>query len=380
MSTSARWFGSAMLWLVSCGFAWGGETVTVQGKIEKVDVAERRIVIAAPGRDDNIELELTRKTKIRRDDKDVGVDSITAESKAKVTYDSELLVALTIELGAAAPTEALNLEELNSEHGEAGQHLSQDGLEIFWNVMENDPKQGIQFFIHTAHRKNSDAFFVEKRRLFPGHSPVLSVDGLQMFYRLRTTDSEAMHLATRSSRDEDFGRGRPQTVLSFPGLDPAPRWLTLDGLTLYFDMKDKSNNNRFHTFEVTRKSMKSNWSKPNRVRAEFKGKPKDFRFVQVAGTPDQLQLYCLGAYAPDGGNEIARMGILSRPEQSGPYREWREIPLAAPNGQYPQCWRVQFVPATNELFLSSNGLYVDPKGIEKRASDLWVIKDFVPPK
>ena len=377
MSSMTRLFGSAIWFLACCGFALGGEAVTVQGKIEKIDVDERKLVISVPGSDDEIELEVTRKTKIRRDEKDVGIDAIKAGSQAKIKYDSELLVASSIELGIAGPTEALNLEELNSEHGEGGLCLTQDGLEIFWNVWEGDPKNTNSFFILTARRKSSEAFFTEKRRLFSGHSPVLSSDGLQMFFR--KADSETINLTTRTKRDEEFGRARPQPSLSFPGLDPAPRWLSADGLTLYLDMKVKEDNGRHHTWEVNRESVKSSWQKPKLVKAEFKDVPKDFRFAQVSGTADNLHLYCAAEFTPDGGQKIARLGILSRPEQSGPYREWREIPLTAPNGQYPTCLKPQFVPATNELFLTSNAFYSDPQGAEKRRFDLWVIKDFQPP-
>ena len=90
MSSMTRLFGSAIWFLACCGFALGGEAVTVQGKIEKIDVDERKLVISVPGSDDKIELEVTRKTKIRRDEKDVGIDAIKAGSQAKIKYDSIL--------------------------------------------------------------------------------------------------------------------------------------------------------------------------------------------------------------------------------------------------------------------------------------------------
>jgi hypothetical protein len=378
MNARLRLVAAVMGFLLSVGLARGGESVTVQGKIEKVDVDERKLVISVPDSYDKLELEVTRKTKIRRDEKDVGIDAVKAGDQAKIKYDSDLLVASTIELGIAGPTEALNLEELNSENGEGGLWLTPDGLEIFWNTLEGDPKIASSFVVHTARRKSAEAFFTEKRRLFSGHSPVLSSDGLTMFFR--KLESETIHLATRMNRDEEFGRPRPQPSLSFSGLDPAPRWLSADGLTLYLDMQVKEDNGRYHTWEVNRESVKSNWQKPKLVKAEFKGKPKDFRFVQVSSTADNLHLYCAAEFTSDAGQRIMRLGILSRPEQSGPYREWREIPLTAPNGQSATCLKPQFIPATNELFLTSNAFFADPQSAEKRRFDLWVIKDFVPPK
>lgn len=118
MSFSTRLFGSAMWFLACCGFALGGEAVTVQGKIEKIDVTDRRIVISPRGKDEKIELELTRKTTIKRDGKeDVGLDTIKPGDNAKIKYDSELLVAATIELGEDASAEEVSLFNGNDFEG-----------------------------------------------------------------------------------------------------------------------------------------------------------------------------------------------------------------------------------------------------------------------
>ena len=100
MNSRSCLFGSAGLWIACCGLALAGEAVTVQGKIEKIDVTDRRIVITPRGKDEKIELELTRKTTIKRDGKeDVRLDTIKPGDNVSIRYDSELLVASAIELG-----------------------------------------------------------------------------------------------------------------------------------------------------------------------------------------------------------------------------------------------------------------------------------------
>ena len=341
-----------------------GDELTVQGRIEQIDLTDRRIIVSTP--DETLELELTRKTKVKQDGNDVGVDVIKQGDQATIKYNSELLVALTIEIGVTAPTEALNLEELNSPEKDMASWISADGLDIFWATGSSSEN----FSIWSARRKNADGFFEGKKRLFSGYHPVLSFDCLEMYFR--NTGAETISLATRKTRDEEFGRPRPVPSLSFSGLDAAPRWLTQDGLTLYLDLM---NDKKLHyCWEVKRETLNSNWTKPNKTVAKFEGMPSNFRFIQVSATPDNRNLFCTTHDSKD-----YRAGILSRKEPTGTFTQWTELPLIGSNGQSPPCFKLQFVSATHELFLTSNGFYSDPQGAMKRGFDLWVIKDFQPP-
>ena len=352
------------------GIAHGGEIVIVKAKIEKIDPTDRKIIVSIPDSDEKFDLEFTRKTKIKRGEEAVGPDSIKAGDSATIKYDSELLVALSIEIGATVPTEALNLEELNGPEMDIAPWVSSDGLEIFW---PSGPDK--EFSIWSARRKNPDGFFEGKKRLFAGHAPVLSADGLEMYFR--NADAETISLATRKQRDDDFGRPRPVPSLAFPGLDAAPRWLTQDGRSLYLDLR--AENGKHHCWEVKRATLKSNWTKPNKTEAKFEGMPANFRFTQVSATPDNRTLYCTTEFSNQSNQRVYRTGILSRKEPTGPFTQWTELPLTGPNGQYPLCLKPQFVSATHELFLTSNAFYSDPQGVMKRRFDLWVIKDFQPP-
>ena len=137
-------------------------------------------------------------------------------------------------------------------------------------------------------------------------------------------------------------------------------------------MKDKDGRNL--TWEVRRGDLKGDWKKPTVVQAEFEGIPKDFRFYHVSSTADNLHLYCIADIPPNG----SRVGILSRTKPSGPFTSWTEIPLKNPSGQYPKCFKPQFVSETSELFLVSGQFFADQAVAEKKKTDLWVIKDFRP--
>lgn len=275
-----------------------GEIVTIDVTVKTIDAKERSITVTktTKSKAKDIELEVGKTAKILVAGKEVSLDAIKPGQKASISYETGLEVITKIEVrgdGETEPnesdipnptTEALNLDELNSPELDIAPWVSSDGLEIFWATEDSGKNHGIW----AARRKTSDGLFEGKKRLFSGHAPVLSSDGLQMFFR--NADAETISLATRKSREEEFGRPRPVPSLTFPGMDAAPRWLTQDGLTLYLDLRDK--NGRHYCWEVKRESPKSNWMKPAKTEAKFEGMPSNFRFTQVSATPDNLHLYC----------------------------------------------------------------------------------------
>lgn len=362
-----------------------GEIVTIEVAVKTIDAKERSITVTktTKSKAKDIELEVGKTAKILVAGKEVSLDAIKPGQKASITYETKLEVITKIEVkgdGETDPsesdtqnptTEALNLDELNSPVMDIAPWVSSDGLEIFWATGGS----GKDHDIWTARRKNPDSLFEGKERLFSGHSPVLSSDGLQMFFR--NSDAETISLATRKSREEDFGRPRPVPSLTFPGLDAAPRWLTQDSLTLYLDLRGQ--NGRHYCWEVKRESPNANWMKPAKTEAKFEGMPSNFRFTQVSATPDNLHLYCSTEYSNQNDQLIYRAGILSRKEPKGTFTEWAELRLQGPNGMYALCLKPQFVASTQELFLTSNAFYSDPQRVMERRFDLWVVKDFQPP-
>lgn len=342
---------------------------SITAKVKSIDTSKNSIKVA------DIELEVARKTAITINGKKGTIGDIKLGQNVKVAYDDGLEIATSIVVGEddggdQGPTETINLDELNSPNSDTAVCPSRNGLEVFWTVSKGDGNS-TEFNIWTARRKNSDSLFTDKKQLFSGHSPVLSSDGLELYFR--NADGDGIKLAVRKSFDDDFTRPLPVPSLTFPGQDPAPRWLTEDGLTLYLDMK--SSGGPHQTWEVNRTNTKDTWKKPKLVKAEFSRMPKDFRFTQVCASADNLHLYCVVDFPPRG----IRIGILSRTKVGGPFTEWNEIPLLNPQGQYPVCLKPVFVPETNELFLVSRQFFNDPAMAEKQKMDLWVIKNFRSP-
>tara|TARA_R110002111_G_scaffold18931_1_gene46189 strand:- start:39343 stop:40446 length:1104 start_codon:yes stop_codon:yes gene_type:complete len=341
------------------------EVVTIEGMIKSIDESGRKITVERKGKETDFDLS-----------KNIDTSSFKTGQRVnlKFHFDLEIVIKIdpisspsTVESAKPLQLEVLNLDELNSIENDSSLSISSDGLEIFWvhGNVEN------KMHIWSARRKNAESLFTDKKLLFSGHSPTLSADGLEMLFR--NADSETISLTTRKSQMEDFGRPRPVSSLTFPGLDAAPRWLSEDGLTLYLDMKIK--NGPHHTWEVNRSSVSANWKKPNLVQVKFDKMPEKFRFTQVTATADNLNLYCTAGFPPKG----ARVGILSRKDPIGPFTKWTEIPLENAQGEYPFCLRPLYVPATNELFLVSKQFFADPALAKTRGSDLWVIKNFKPP-
>ena len=304
--------------------------------------------------------------------------SLTVDGVRRALKNAKVQSA-NVEAKTPQPTRPFPLKEIDSPGTELNPWVSADGLEIFWCVIAREDGFDVsKAKIYSAHRKHANAGFDGTKLLFPGHSPVVSADGLEMIFC--NADSESFSRSTRKTKTDEFGPPVPIPSLSFPGLAPAPRWLTDDGLTLYLELKDKGENGMHHAWTSTRSDTNASWNEPELVPIKFQGMPTHARFVFESGSADNLHLYCLGDFTPPGGSRDMRLGVLSRQQPHGPFTQWQEIPLTTPTLQQPLCWRPLFVPQTGELFLISNEL--GPGAVEGGAGeclDIYVIKNFQPP-
>lgn len=340
-----------------------GETTDFTGKIAKVDLPERLITVEMEGRESPIELELTRRSKVFSRGVIARPDEIKVGDKAKIRYDTGLMVILSIEVNSVLVP--LNLEELNGPEKDYEPIVSRDGLEIFWSVEDSQKKSTIWY----SKRKSPETVFAERKQFYTGHAPVLSADGLQIYFR--NNDDDSISLATRKARDDDFARPATVSSLTFPGLDPIPTWLSDDGLSLYVDlMSEGASKKTDHKscYVTKRESISADWLPPKIVDVKIDDMP-NFQFSDAVATSDDLQLYCVSNMG---------LGVLSRKEAVGPFTQWSPIKIDSTNNQPLYCTRIQYVPATRELFLASNNLFAIPSMKRKRWMDLWVIKDFQP--
>ena len=165
---------------------------------------------------------------------------------------------LARERSKAAP-EIANLTEINTKNNDDCPWLSPDGLTIYW-VTE---PPGAEKEIWTAHRKDPGSLFTDKRLVGYGNHVAVSSDGLTMFLIARRGDGRpgaSIHVATRRSIDESFGRSQ-----EVPELRSIPRpynlFLSQDGLTLLFKEGDAAT---FRLSMTTRRSLQSRWRRRGR--------------------------------------------------------------------------------------------------------------------
>jgi len=343
--------------------------ITIDGRVKTVDVAKRTITIESGAKERT--LDVSSKAKIIVDDNDESLESLAVGQKVSLGYHGQLEVVVRIQ---AKSSEILaNLKELNGPSNDIAPWVSSDGLRIYWTA--EDEKVRERYCIYTALRDSPRSPFKKKKRLFEGHGGVLSKDELELYFR--SPEGDFISLSTRNAVSEEFGPPIPVRTLTFVRLDPAPRWLTDDGLMMYLDMKDPQENNRHFTWEVKRNSINADWESPHRTRIEAPDMPHDFRFTQVSASPDNLHILC-GSEGTKDGNLLFRVGILSRSTTDQPFIRWRELNLETPKG-YPICLKPQFVPQTNELYLVSPFLHETDQAREALKADLWVIKGFSSP-
>lgn len=370
------------------GLLFGGirlvhaEVVTTEMMVKAVELKARRLVFIrnAGGRPKEIELEVDKQAKIILEGEEVTFSLIRPGQKASVSFETtlEVVTKIVIPPDSGKPEgkpkmengrfEPLNLEKLNTNGWEIGHWVSPDALEIYWATSPNVGVGDSVFSVWMARRTDSSKGFNEKKMLFLGHSPVLSSDCLDLY--VRDPNSEMISRTTRKNRKEDFVNPQPVRGLSFPGMDPSPRWLSFDGLILYLDMKDEDE--RYYTWEVERSKSSEEWGNPKRSAVNIKGFPKNFRFVQVSATPDDKSVLCMAEFP----GSVTKISILSRIARDLPFSEWREIPLQDKNGKPQICFKPQFVSSTRELYFNSGGFFQNQGLANKLKQDIWVIKDF----
>ena len=116
----------------------------------------------------------------------------------------------------------VGLAELNTPGLENGLWLSPDGLVIYGVTVAQGAVEGE---IWSARRRDPGSLFTDKRPLGHGRHVTVSADGLTMYVVLRrasgTPPGDAIHVATRRSTDEAFGRPQEVAELRIPCRGPG---------------------------------------------------------------------------------------------------------------------------------------------------------------
>lgn len=322
---------SSSFFLLSTAIIAAQKTVTA--KVQSVDAANKVIRI------DDLELEVTRKSKISIDGKKGSLADIKAGQSAKIVYDDSLEAVISIAVGAIADeatAEVVNISELKTLKNYTSHSLSSDALRIYWDGPEGQ--------IWTAQRKSADSRFSNQTNLeITGRHPTVSSDELELIFVSKRSDGkkgEALHSANRSRKEDEFRRPTEISEL----VDKAGKsnlknpFLSPDGLTLYFNTYREGQPPTVDY--ATRESNQEKWSKPKMLPLSKKA---DLTWPFVSDDGCTMLAFEAGQ---------ARLSVWRRDSIDDVFL--REQIVSDSHGEMIAGRCPRFVVATNELFFVSN--------------------------
>jgi hypothetical protein len=351
--------------LLSFASAANAEVVTIEVTIKAVDATGR--TVTATRKSKTIELDVSRKAKVTINGKAGALDALAAGQTAKIDYHTDLEIITKIEAftRGEGQVELLELSELNERAHASSSWLSPDGLTIYWDRGD----WGTSGVIWTAHRKDADSFFREKQQLFPGRSPTVTADGLQMIFLGTRSDGEkgaSLHFTTRNAIDEPFKR--PREIQALQGVQrPMSPFVSSDGLKLYFNQGGGATKKPMEIVVCSREDNGAPWSEPKQLPILL-DEIKRGVLTGVFITRDELSMYC----AIEGRGKDQQQDNLmlwTRTSKSKPFSTFTYLNFVGlPRMSY---FAPRYVKATNELFVS--------RAVGQSQLGLYVIKKFKPP-
>ncbi|MAX39942.1 MAG: hypothetical protein CME33_25645 [Gimesia sp.] len=326
---------------------------SIDGKIKSVDPTKRTISVI--DKDNTLDLELSKNTKITAKNKPLNSSSLQAGQDVKLKFHDTLGIVLEIDVLSPVEKkpELVVLNELDTNGEESNPWLSLDGLTIFFTTKE--PSQQTRW-VWSATRNDAESLFENPKRLIPAMDFTVSDDGLEMILFL----NRGLYRTTRSSVEDNFKRPSRITSAVLEGGFLAGPCLSSDGLTLYCDSMRKGFGAQIQF--MTRKTKSSNWSKPEPLKLTQIGKMK-YPYV----SRDGKYLFCTSKDISQGSNII----IHSGKDADGGFHSASILNLNenTVRGIFPR-----YVETTNELFFAG-----EPENGNGELK-LMVLKNFNPEK
>ncbi|QDU37813.1 hypothetical protein Mal4_21300 [Maioricimonas rarisocia] len=232
-----------------------------------------------------------------------------------------------------------------------------DGMTVYW-CSPNPPENGL--WIHVAHRPAPGKPFDPEsiRPLYPGLDPTVTGDGLEMIYLKPRRGGADLVRRRRPSQEMEFGEEeRIEELVDRFGFLGAP-CLAEDGLTLYVDRMDEGTGKSVpltrvnslargtvHSFS-TRETRDAPWNEPQPVSFE-EGAPV-IRFAHVANNGRCI----VARIVAQQNRDLPNLVVFLRETLDEPFRVQGMVAVedVVVRGKFPR-----FVPATNELYLSTWG-------------------------
>jgi hypothetical protein len=265
-----------------------------------------------------------------------GVDPLAQARPRASSGPKSRVLAVNDARSKVSETAMVPLEELPQQDGyNSAPWVSANGLTLYWQSAAKGEKQRS---IWCAERKNADSLFSNARTLFSGSDPTLTGDELEMIL----LDGRNLSLATRKTKQDDFGQPRRIPELNGLGFLAAP-CLSEDGLLLWADriQDGKVEIVRFH-----RPTRDNAWGKPEVVKMPFIGSTG--RFICVS--PERgYGFFCVPDLLKD--KSANNLVYLSTKDQGATFTNpvVVELPKEVVRGKFPR-----YVEATRELFFSGD--------------------------
>lgn len=269
---------------------------SIDGKIKSVDPTKRTISVA--DKDNTLDLELSKNSKITAKNKPVNPSSLQSGQSVKLKYHDALGIVLEIDVLSPIQKkpELVLLSELDVNGEESNPWISSNGLTLYYTIKVKELSQQTRW-VWTAKRKDTESLFENPKRLIPALDFTLSDDELEMILFL----NRGLYRTTRSSVEDNFKRPSRITSAVLEGGFLAGPCLSSDGLTLYCDSMKKGFGAQIQF--MTRKTKSSNWSKPEPLKLTPIGKMK-YPYI----SRDGKYLFCTGKDISQGSNIILHSG------------------------------------------------------------------------
>ncbi|WP_291167885.1 hypothetical protein [Gimesia sp.] len=286
-------------------------------------------------------LDLSKKATVEVNGQAASLDKLKPGHKVVLDYNEDLAVITEIRAsGTPKVPEFVGVQEINGLYGSP----TADGKHIVYEVYGVPNSNGAILF--TSQRKDSESYFQQHQRLFPGRHPAISGNGLELMFLAKSHPSASeptLHSTSRESLDQPFRRATEVRELK-TFRNPKSPYLTSDGLTLCF----RSTGNNAQLVVTTRENRNSPWGSPRPLVAKSVETKLQGFLTWSWLSEDGLILVCSVEGNPKYKKNLL---VLKRTDNKTPFVDYKFIDTENVPNQV-RCPR--YLLGTKELFITGH--------------------------
>lgn len=196
----------------------------------------------------------------------------------------------------------------------------------------------------------------------PAYYPVVSSDGLELYFRRDVNDNPEIWVATRENVDQMFTNARAVTGVNSPSNDNTGG-ISADGLTLYFGSERGGN---FNMYQATRADLNSPFGN---VRSLGPGVNTSILDNMPFVSPDGLSMYY--HRSTYGGSSDHRLWTATRPDTKSIFGNAMDLGDAVNGNPTADSWKPTVSTDGLTVFFS-DGFFGLPRPGGQGGMDIWV--------